>query len=86
MDVVIDDMRFPNEARLVRSYMGNGCVIKCVRTGHVDATAGSEHDSERLVDTIETDYTVAVDSGEVGRLKALAENYLLTTGFLKGIV
>jgi len=71
--IVIDDIRFPNEARLVKSYMGAAVLVKLERvnadgTPFVDAQAGGEHDSERLIDTIEADYIITAVSGNTGHL------------------
>ena len=68
--LVVDDIRFPNEARLVKSYMKRSLLIKLERINedgspYIDATAGIEHDSERLVDTITADYTITAVSGKM---------------------
>lgn len=71
--VVIDDIRFPNEAKLVRAYLGKGVLIKLERTQldgspYIMDSANNEHDSERLVDTIQADYIVSAQSGRVDLL------------------
>lgn len=72
--VVIDDIRFPNEAALVRAYPQEHCLVKVVRDDdYVDATAGQDHDSEVLVDTIDCDKIFLAQSGEVDKLLWLTD-------------
>ena len=63
--IVLDDIRFPEEAEMVRSLGGKLIMVK--RTDHLDPTAG-EHESECKVDTIECDYIFSARSGEVDLL------------------
>jgi len=74
--VVIDDIRFPEEAALIRAYLNYGILIKLERVGHVDATAGTTHASESLVDTIETDYTISAASGDVAKLLRVVDEII----------
>ncbi len=66
--VVIDDIRFPEEANLVRAYMSDGLLVRLERGDYVDPTAGTTHESESLVSTIECHHIIAANSGEVDRL------------------
>ncbi len=66
--VVFDDIRFPNEAKLIRSYLGEGILVKVEREDFTDATAGKTHESESLVDSIETHHIIRARSGEVDKL------------------
>ena len=71
--VVIDDIRFPEEASMVKAFLREGCLIKLERIGHVDVMAGTTHESESLVDTIEADHVIRADSGEVQKLLRCVE-------------
>ena len=71
--VVIDDIRFPNEAALVRAYPKDRCMVSVQRSDHVDATAGTEHDSEALVETIDCDKIFLAGSGETDKLLWLTD-------------
>jgi hypothetical protein len=66
--VVIDDIRCPEEAAMVRAFMRDAVLIKLVRPGHVDATAGTTHESESAVDTIEPDHVISAEGGDVEKL------------------
>jgi len=67
--IVLDDIRFPEEAALVQSYLAAGLGVRLERGDYVDATAGTTHESEALVDTISCDHLViTANSGEVDRL------------------
>jgi hypothetical protein len=66
--VVLDDIRFPEEANLVRSYLSDGLLIRLERGDYTDPTAGTTHESESLVSTIECDHIITANSGEVDRL------------------
>jgi cytidylate kinase len=85
--VVVHDIRFPNEAKLVGAYLGAGLVVKLERINtdgspyrgaHAEA---NEHDSERLVDTINCDCTVTCETG-VPVLIAAVETRLREYGFI----
>lgn len=56
-DVVVDDVRFLNEAEAIRRMGGK--LVRIRRTGHV---VDLQHGSEREIGLIECDYTVANDS------------------------
>ena len=62
--VVIDDIRFPNEAKLVRAYPGS-LLVKLERADFVDETAGTTHESESLLHTIGTDHVIRAASGDL---------------------
>ncbi|RJP48752.1 MAG: hypothetical protein C4586_08535 [Anaerolineaceae bacterium] len=64
--VVVDDVRFPEEAKRIRDL--GGVLIKVERIGYTDETAGTTHDSERFVDSIDCDYTIRAESGDVEKL------------------
>lgn len=87
--VVIHDIRFPNEARLVKSYLNAAVLVKlervnadntCYRGAHNEA---NEHDSEKLVDTIDADFLCRAESGDVSGLIAQVE-YVLANRNGKG--
>jgi len=63
--IIVSDVRFPNEADLVRRLGGQ--ILKVVRPGSQD---DDPHPSEVLVDEIETDFTIETD--DVDELKARA--------------
>lgn len=63
---IIDDIRFPEEAMLVTKL--GGILVKINREDFVDATAGTEHDSERFVDLIACDRTITAKSGDIDTL------------------
>ncbi len=66
--VVIDDIRFPEEANLVRSYRAHGLLVKIERGDYMDATAGMTHESESQVATIECNQIILAYSGEVDKI------------------
>ncbi len=74
--VVIDDIRFPEEAAVIRAFMRDSVLIKLEREGHVDATAGATHESESLVDTIEADHVIRAGSGEISKLLLCVEEII----------
>jgi cytidylate kinase len=85
--VVIHDIRFPNEAKLVSAYLGAGLLVKLERVNadgspyrgaHAEA---NEHDSERLVDTIDCDCVVMMPTGVPGLIAAV-ETRLREYGFI----
>jgi hypothetical protein len=65
---VIDDVRFPNEAKWIHSYP-YGVTVKVIREGYVNELAGSSHPSESYQDTIVPDFTLSAKSGEIDNLK-----------------
>lgn len=82
--VVIDDIRFPNEARLVRAYLDKGLLVKLVRV-NADGTPWSSgegdacrHESEIAVDAIQADHTVCSNSGDVDHIYTCIDNILAT--------
>ena len=66
--VVIDDIRFPEEAALVRAYLSDGLLIKLDRPDYVNATAGTTHASESMVDTIQAYHEISAESGDLKKL------------------
>jgi len=80
-NIVIDDIRFPEEAGLIHCF--NGIVIKLIRKNFVDPNAGSAHSSERLVDEIGSDYTIQVKSGDIEGLVGQVEGILSITNGLE---
>lgn len=66
-NIVFDDIRFPDEAGLIKDY--NGVIIKVVRENHFDSITSSNHESEKAVDTILYDYLITAESGEIEVLK-----------------
>ena len=64
--VVVDDIRFPEEAQRIRDL--GGILIMVKRGDYVDPTAGSTHESERLVQLIECDHVFMANSGETDKL------------------
>jgi hypothetical protein len=64
--VVVDDIRFPEEAQRIRD-MG-GILIMVKRGDYVDPTAGSTHESERLVQLIECDHLFMANSRETDKI------------------
>jgi len=58
-DTVVDDVRFLNEAQMVRNY--HGILIRLTRP---DITTGGEHKSETEQLEIEADYTIECKPGE----------------------
>jgi hypothetical protein len=74
--VVIDDIRFPEEASMVKAFLREGVLVKLDRIGHVDATAGTTHESECLVDTIEADHIIRAESGDVQKLLLCVEEII----------
>ena len=73
--IVFDDLRFPNEARWIRSYPGSK-IVKLERIGHVDAVSGMTHESESLVDTIAADHVITVASGDIDGILMSIEQIL----------
>ena len=64
--VVVDDIRFPEEARRIKDL--GGILVKVERIGHVNSNAGTTHDSERFVDSIVCDHTIRAESGDTEKL------------------
>jgi hypothetical protein len=63
-DLVVDDVRFLNEAVAVKSV--GGTLIRIVRE---DMASEDTHASETEQDSIEVDYTVSVKTGELDKLR-----------------
>lgn len=74
--VVIDDIRFPEEADLVRSYLADGVLIRLERADYIDATAGTVHESESLADTIPVHHVIRAESGDVKKLLLCIEEII----------
>jgi len=64
-NVVVDDVRFLNEASQVKGQ--TGIIIRIIRT---DITTGGDHSSETEQLQIEADYTIEVGRGEQEKLYA----------------
>lgn len=65
--VVIDDIRFPEEAQMILDF--GGILIKVARGDNfIDKTAGSDHESECHVQEIDCHHIVLANGGEVDRL------------------
>lgn len=58
-NIIVDDVRFINEADAVRDK--GGILIRIVKNGQVDTDT---HDSEVEMDKIEVDYTITADPGD----------------------
>lgn len=67
----LTDVRFPNEVAAIRARAG-GRIVKLVRTDYAVDTSIADHDSERLVDAIQADWTVEAPSGRVDLIQAAA--------------
>ena len=65
---VIDDVRFPNEAKWIKSYP-YGVTVKVIREGFLDKVAGNVHPSESYQDQIVPDFTLSAKSGDIDKLK-----------------
>ena len=76
-NIVIDDIRMPNEAAMVRS--NGGFLIRVKRLNYTPKNIDLTHESESQIDSIECDVVLAAESGEVGKLKHDLDY------FLKGI-
>jgi hypothetical protein len=74
-DVVIDDVRFPNEAQYISDK--GGLLVRVVRDGHkgLEGEYG-EHASEQLQDSIIADYVISAPSGDLQTLYYALENIL----------
>lgn len=72
--VVVDDIRFPNEAKLVHAYMGTGLLVRVSREYipfEEKAAAGIDgHESEALVDSLPVDADISAQSGDTEDLCA----------------
>ena len=71
--VVVDDIRFPEEARRIRDL--GGVLVKVERVGH-NAATGTDHDSESQVDGIATDFTIRAESGDVQKIYLCIEEII----------
>lgn len=65
-NVVLDDVRFPNEADAIKD-MG-GILIKIEREGHLQDKTDHTHASETQIDKIEYDHIITAKSGDVDGL------------------
>lgn len=77
--VIIDDLRFENEAEMVRGF--DGMVIRVVRPGHDKPAAVDAHDSERL--DFDADLTI-INSGTLDEFEALLDRIWPMTRPTKG--
>lgn len=66
-DIVVDDVRFENEAQAVRD-MG-GCLIRIIKEGEQQPV--DTHASETEQDSIVVNHDVKVNAGEIDKLKEL---------------
>jgi len=62
-DIVVDDVRFKNEAEAVRAR--GGVLIRVERT---DITSGGDHASETQMDGVVADYTISAGPGELDEI------------------
>ena len=79
INIVIDDIRFPNEVEEIKKH--DGFVIKVTRNENVDSEYTShttepvdgftdmQHDSERLVDELKYDHLIEAKSGDIKSLQ-----------------
>jgi hypothetical protein len=81
-NVVLDDIRFPEEAALVRSYLSEGLLIRLERGDYTDPTAGTAHESESQVQAIECDHVILANSGEVDKLIWQVDEVLKSRGVM----
>lgn len=72
--IVVEDIRFPNEAELVKEF--GGTVIKLVRSEYFDDQTDNSHLSESLVDSIEADRVIGAQSGDVPGLLQEIDKYM----------
>lgn len=78
-DIIVDDLRFPNELDVIRQL--GGTVIKIERTDmEVPATEASTdgHSSESYVDLLKADHVIAVATGEFEKLHSALDEILDT--------
>lgn len=69
--VVFDDVRFPNEARMINAHLGMGLLVKIERLGGVEpqgVNGITGHESETAVDNITPNYIVTAAGGDVDKL------------------
>ena len=64
--IVLDDVRFPNEAQAIKDM--DGTLIKIVREGHLEDKTDHTHSSESQIDKMEADYIITAKSGDVDSL------------------
>lgn len=79
-NAVFTDVRFPNEARIIRK--NNGLVIRVTRDG--DTSAG-DHDSEQVLGPELVDYVLNASSGAIGALQAHAMEAIRKLAAKKGL-
>lgn len=87
-NIVIDDVRFPEEADWIcDGCMNIGFIVKVIRKDYLDAHAGTVHDSERLLDRIDTDFKICAASGDIEGLKQQADKIIekLCTFIKRGV-
>lgn len=65
--IIIDDLRFPNEAASIRRH--GGIIVKVIRKSF--KPLDNTHPSETMVDKIEPDYTFLIDEGIENVAKAV---------------
>jgi hypothetical protein len=71
-DIVIDDIRFHNEADLIREL--DGIVVKIERENHVADSKADLHESEKLLESIYADQYISAKSGDIeGLLKQIGD-------------
>ena len=75
--IVIDDVRMPNEAELIREF--GGVLIRVVRAGYQDEHAGT-HETEVLLDSIEVDHEIHAASGDIQGLILQADAFARSRG------
>jgi len=70
-NIVIDDIRLPDEADVIRRH--GGLLVRTVRDGFVDSIAGGKHESEMHVMTIPVSFEIVAKSGDIATLIEGAE-------------
>ena len=70
-NLIIDDVRFPNEAEIIKKF--DGLLVRTVREDFTDSLAGNTHESERYVMTIPVHFEIRAKSGEIAKLIDFAE-------------
>ena len=72
--IVIDDVRFPNEANLIR--VAGGKIIHVIRDDNPYQTSNPNHASEQILDILTGDFTVTNNEGQLARVQINLNNIL----------
>lgn len=70
--VFITDVRFPNEAAMIRGAF-DGILVRVVRENATQGTSETAHASERAMDDIAVDHTIRAADGDIQGLLEAAE-------------